>query len=69
MTALQLSCVRMGLDLPWNNIQTAQFFSTVDQQTDYTSLFLRPPQPPRRRMGGFGSSSINSPPPCTSGWG
>jgi len=43
------------------------FFGSVDQQTDYTSLFLRPPQPPRRRMGGFGSGSINSPPPCTSG--
>jgi hypothetical protein len=43
------------------------FFISVDQHTDYTSLYLRPPQPPRRRMGGFGSGSINSPGPCTSG--
>jgi hypothetical protein len=39
------------------------FFSSVDQQTDYTSLFLRPPQPPWRRMGGFGSGSIKTPDP------
>jgi len=43
------------------------FFSSVDQQIYYTFLFLRPPQPPRRRMGGFGSGSINSPGPCNTG--
>jgi len=26
-----------------------------------------PPQPPRRRMGGFGSGSIKSPGPCATG--
>jgi len=29
----------------------------------------RPPPPPRRRMGGFGSDSINTPDLCTSGGG
>jgi len=72
MTALQLSSVRMGLlsAMKKHSYSTKILcFSSVDQQTDYTSLFLRPPQPPRRRMGGFGSGSIKSSGPCATGWG
>jgi hypothetical protein len=39
----------------------------VDYQADYSVMFLRPPRPPQRKMGGFRSGSISSSAPCSSG--